>query len=78
MPASEEDVAVTALVPADGPVRLGSVQLPDGRQLWDQYLDPSLPDRPADAPLLWATNKPVPDAVRLWQVLIGCLPLTRA
>jgi hypothetical protein len=45
-------------------VRLGSVQLPDGRQLSDQYADPPLP-------LLWATNEPVPDAPRVWQVLTG-------
>jgi hypothetical protein len=71
VPASEEDVAVTALVPADGPVRLGSVQLPGGRQLWDQYFDPSWSDQPADAPLLWATNERVPDAPQVWQVLTG-------
>jgi hypothetical protein len=71
VPADEEDVAVTAQVPADGPVRLGSVQLPDGRQLWDQYFDPSCSDQPADAPLLWATNERVPDAPRVWQVLTG-------
>ena len=62
---------VTAQVPPDGPVRLGSVQLPDGRQLWDQYFDPLSSDQPADAPLLWATNKPVPEAPRVWQVLTG-------
>ena len=55
---------VTARIPADGPVRLGSVQLPDGRQLSDCYTDPPLP-------LLWATNYPVPDAPRVWQVLTG-------
>jgi hypothetical protein len=53
---------VAALIPADGPVRLGSVQLPDGRQLSDVYADPPLP-------LLWATNDPVPDAPRVWRVL---------
>jgi uncharacterized protein DUF4253 len=53
-------VMVAAEVPADGPVRLGSVQLPDGRQLsgWDD-----------DAPLLWATSEPVPDAGQVWQAL---------
>ena len=55
---------VTARIPADGPVRLGSVQLPDGRQLSDCYTDPPLP-------LLWATNDPVPDAPQVWQVLTG-------
>jgi hypothetical protein len=56
---------VTARIPADGPVRLGSVQLPDGRQLSDSYTDPPPP------PLLWAANNPVPDAPRVWQVLTG-------
>jgi Domain of unknown function (DUF4253) len=65
----EEGVMVKAEIPADGPVRLGSLQLPDGRQLWDQYSDASLSDRHADAPLLWATNEPVPDAAQVWQVL---------
>jgi Domain of unknown function (DUF4253) len=55
---------VTARIPAAGPVRLGSVQLPDGRQLSDRCADPPLP-------LLWATNDPVPDAPRVWQVLTG-------
>jgi hypothetical protein len=64
VPADEEDVRVTARVPADGLVRLGSVQLPDGRQLSDCYTD-------APLPLLWATNEPVPDAPRVWQVLTG-------
>jgi hypothetical protein len=54
----------TARIPADGPVRLGSVQLPDGRQLSDCYTD-------APLPLLWATNYPVPDAPRVWQILTG-------
>jgi hypothetical protein len=76
VPADEEDVMVTALVPADGPVRLGSVQLPDGRQLWDRYFDPSWSDQPDDGPLLWATNGPVPDAPRVWQVLTGMHPDT--
>jgi hypothetical protein len=53
---------VTARVLADGPVRLGAVQLPDGRQLSDMY---------GDGPLLWATNEPVSDAPRVWQVLTG-------
>jgi Domain of unknown function (DUF4253) len=55
---------VAARIPEDGPVRLGSVQLPDGRQLSDGYADPPLP-------LLWATNEPVPDAPRVWRVLTG-------
>ena len=55
---------MTARIPADGPVRLGSVQLPEGRQLSDCYTDPPLP-------LLWATKYPVPDAPRVWQVLTG-------
>ena len=67
---------VTSLVPADGPVRLGSVQLPDGRQLWDQYFDPSWSDQRDDGPLLWATNEPVPDAPQVWQVLTRMHPDT--
>jgi Domain of unknown function (DUF4253) len=53
-------VIVAADVPADGPVRLGSVQLPAGRQLsgWGE-----------DAPRLWAASEPVPDAGRVWQAL---------
>lgn len=53
---------VAARIPPAGPMRLGSVQLPDGRQLSDGYADPPLP-------LLWATNEPVLDAPRVWQVL---------
>jgi len=51
---------VMADVPADGPVRLGSVQLPEGRQLsdWDD-----------DAPLLWATTEPAPAAGSVWRAL---------
>lgn len=60
---------VAARIPVDGPVRLGSVQLPDGRQLSDGYADPPLP-------LLWATNQPVPDAPRMWRVLTGMHPDT--
>jgi hypothetical protein len=63
-------------IPADGPVRLGSEQFPDGRQLWDQYFDASASDRYADAPLLWATNEPVPDAAQVWQVLTRMHPDT--
>jgi hypothetical protein len=69
VPADEEDVMVPARIPADGPVRLGSVQLPDGRQLSDEYADPPLP-------LLWATNERVPDGPRVWQVLTGIHPDT--
>lgn len=60
----KESVMVTndvpADVPADGPVRLGSVRLPAGRRLcgWDD-----------GAPRLWATAEPVPDAGRVWQAL---------
>jgi Domain of unknown function (DUF4253) len=50
----------TAIVPADGPVRLGSVQLPDGKQLFEWS------DR---APRLWATSEPVPDAGAVWRAL---------
>lgn len=60
---------VPAGIPADGPVGLGSVQLPHGRQLSDGHTDPPLP-------LLWATNEPVPDAPRVWQVLTGMHPDT--
>jgi Domain of unknown function (DUF4253) len=57
-----EDVRLTARVPADGPVRLGAVHLPEGRQL---------PDGNVAAPLLWATSKPVPGAALVWQALSG-------
>jgi hypothetical protein len=60
---------VPARIPADGPVRLGSVQLPDGRQLSDGYANPPLP-------LLWATSEPVPEAPRVWQALAGLHPDT--
>jgi Domain of unknown function (DUF4253) len=62
-------MVVSARIPAEGPVRLGAVQLPDGRQLSDGYADPPLS-------LLWATNEPVPDAPRMWQVLTGMHPDT--
>jgi hypothetical protein len=51
---------VTVEVPADGPVRLGSVRLPVGKQL------SGCGD---DAPVLWATSEPVPDAGLVWQAL---------
>ncbi len=58
---------VTAEVPADGPFRLGSVQLSVGKRLSGWY---------DDAPLLWATSEPVPDAGRVWQVLADRHPDT--
>ncbi len=58
---------VTAEVPADGPVRLGSVQLPVGRRIseWN--------DAP---PRLWATAQPVPNAGEIWQALTDMHPDT--
>jgi hypothetical protein len=56
---------VTADVPADGPVRLGSVQLPVGRRLWGE-----------EAPRLWAASDLVPDAGRVWQELTDMHPVT--
>ncbi len=63
----EDGVMVTAEVPADGPVRLGSLQLPAGKRLAGWY---------DDAPVLWASSEPVPDAGRVWQVLTGMHPDT--
>jgi hypothetical protein len=53
---------VLAEVPEDGPVQLGSVQLPEGTRLfgWDD-----------EAPRLWATSEPVRDVGRVWQELAG-------
>ena len=45
-----------AVMPLNGPVLLGSVQLPAGTQLLDWN----------DVPALWATSTPVPDAGRVW------------
>jgi Domain of unknown function (DUF4253) len=63
----EEGASMTSEIPADGPVRLGSVQLPAGKRLaaWD---DPT--------PLLWGTCEPVGDAPRVWQVLSDLAPDT--
>lgn len=49
-------------MPDDGPVRLGSIELPPGRRIfgWND-----------DAPRLWATLEPVPDAGRVWRELAG-------
>ncbi|HSZ47916.1 MAG TPA: DUF4253 domain-containing protein [Streptosporangiaceae bacterium] len=47
---------MSASIPPDGPVRIGDVQLPAGRQLEGQE----------PRPLLWATSMPVPDAGRVW------------
>ena len=54
-------------VPADGLLRLGSVQLPAGLQLsgWGE-----------DTPRLWATSEPVPDVGRVWQALTDMHPGT--
>ncbi len=62
----EESAMVAAGVPADGPVRLGSVQLPVGRRLsgWGE-----------DA-RLWAASEPVLDAGRVWQALADMHPGT--
>lgn len=49
-------------VPADGPVRLGWVELPHGSQIFGWN---------GDAPRLWATSDPVPDAGRVWRELAG-------
>jgi hypothetical protein len=56
---------VSADVPVDGPVRLGSVQLPEGRRLsgWG-------------GPRLWAASEPVPEAGRVWQALSDMHPGT--
>lgn len=58
---------MAADVPADGPVRLGSVQLPAGRRLsgWGE-----------DAPRLWAASEAVPDAGQVWQALTDMHPGT--
>lgn len=58
---------VTSEMPANGPLRLGSVGLPAGMRLsgWDD-----------DGPLLWATSEPVPDAGRVWQALSDMRPDT--
>ncbi len=58
---------MAAEVPADGPVRLGSVQLPMGKRIseWD--------DAP---PRLWATCESVPDAGPVWQELADMHPDT--
>jgi hypothetical protein len=49
-----------AVMPADGPVRLGSVKLPEGRRL---------PLWPGAVPRLWVTSGPVPRSGELWQEL---------
>ena len=58
---------VTSEMPANGPLRLGSVGLPAGMRLsgWDD-----------GGPLLWATSEPVPDAGRVWQALSDMRPDT--
>jgi hypothetical protein len=66
-PAGEEGVMVMAQVPADGPVRLGSVQLPVGRRISEWH------DAP---PRLWATAQPVPNAGGMWQALTDLHPDT--
>jgi hypothetical protein len=58
---------VNAEVPADGPVRLGSVQLPPGTRL---------DGGDNDGPLLWATSAPVPNAGRVWHELTEMHPAT--
>src|SRR5690349_13026687 len=55
----------SAGVPADGPVRLGSVQLPDGRRLSRR-----------GEPQMWAASEPVPDAGLVWQALTDTHPDT--
>lgn len=47
---------MATIVPPDGPVRLGTVQLPAGSQIPDGQ----------DEPLLWATAAPVADAGLIW------------
>lgn len=55
----------SAGVPEDGPVRLGPVQLPDGRRLsrWGE-------------PRMWAAFEPVADAGLVWQALTDMHPDT--
>jgi hypothetical protein len=62
-----EGAIVTAEVPADGPVRLGSVLLPAGRRM-SAWGDAS--------PRMWATSEPVPAAGRVWQELSDMHPET--
>jgi len=63
VPGEEEDVNVG--VPAEGPVRV--VQLPVFKGLYA---------REQDAPVMWATGKPVADPGRVWQALAGKHPDT--
>ena len=58
---------MTAEVPADGPLRLGSVQLPVGRRISEWH------DAP---PRLWATIQPVPNAGQMWRALTDMHPGT--
>ena len=66
---------MAAEVPADGPVRLGAVQLPEGKRISEGDGAP---------PRLWATRGPVRDAGRVWQALsdmhpdIGLVPILLA
>jgi hypothetical protein len=53
-------------VPADGPVRIGPVQLPAGRRLPSWH----------DEARLWAASEPVSDAGRVWQALTDMHPGT--
>jgi hypothetical protein len=57
---------VAGEVPAAGPVRLGPVQLPNGRRLPGGALDP----------VIWIASEPVPDAGRVWQALSDLTPST--
>jgi len=52
----------TGVLPNCGPTRQGSIVLPPGRRIfgWND-----------DAPRLWATSEPVPDAGRVWRELTG-------
>jgi hypothetical protein len=57
-----EAVMSAGAVPEDGPVRLGPVELPEGRRIFGWT---------GDAPRLWATSGPVPDGARVWRQLAG-------
>jgi hypothetical protein len=57
---------MTASVPPDGPVQLGAIQLPAGRQISGRESDP----------LLWAAATAVPDAGPLWQAVSDLHPET--
>ena len=65
------EAAMSGLLPGDGPVVIGGVELPSGRRQKS-----GISDDPRGEPSLWLTDEPVRDVGALWAALVETFPTT--